>query len=239
MPQRGQRVVDRVAALHADHRADAAALEGALGGVGGERQLEGLRPPLRHAVDDVNLFEGGADGVLALHLGRHVDRPELRAEPAATEARNVGHQRRHRLGDVGLVEVAADVPLAQGPGIVVVAVDDRRLLVQRAGTGQQIVLGIGREDGRDGDGQPQGPGGKPGISHGAIRPRQRAGAHCFRATCACLGTIGSHRRQVRSVGHNRVETSGTCVCNLSRPIANGLTDAATPWLFPNARTVSA
>ena len=55
-------------------------------------------------------------------------------------------------------------------GIVVVAVDERRLLVQRAGTGQQIVLGVGGKDGRDGDGQSEGPGGKPGVSHGAIRP---------------------------------------------------------------------
>ena len=39
------------------------------------------------------------------------------------------------------------------------------LLVQRAGAGLQIVLGIGGKRGRHGDGQPQSPGGKPGGPH--------------------------------------------------------------------------
>ena len=61
-----------------------------------------------------------------------VDRPELPADAARSEPRDVGHDRRLRLRDVELVEVALRL-LAQRPRIVVVAVDERRVLVQRAG----------------------------------------------------------------------------------------------------------
>ena len=49
-------------------------------------------------------------------------------------------QLRHAAGDVGLGEIACRIEPAQRPGIVVVAVDERHLLVQRARAGQRIAL---------------------------------------------------------------------------------------------------
>ena len=72
----------------------------------------------------------------------HVHRPELAAHAALAQARDVGHQRRHRLGDVGLAEVTAGVEPAERPRVVVVPVDERRLLVNRPRAGQQIPLRI-------------------------------------------------------------------------------------------------
>ena len=91
------------------------ALNDALDVSGGAGELEGLRPPLRHAMDDVDLFEGDADRFLAHHRRRRVDRPELSADAALAQARNVGHQFRHRLRDVGLAEVAAGIEIRAAP----------------------------------------------------------------------------------------------------------------------------
>ena len=101
---------------------------------------ERLGPAAHHAMDDVDLFERGAHRLLALHRRRHVDRPELAADAALAQPRDVGHQLRHAAGDVGLGEIAARIESAQRPRVVVVAVDERHLLVQRARAGQRIVL---------------------------------------------------------------------------------------------------
>ena len=50
-----------------------------------------------HPVDDVDLLERGGDGRLSLQLDRHVDRPELPADAAGAQPRDVGHDRRLRL----------------------------------------------------------------------------------------------------------------------------------------------
>ncbi len=50
-----------------------------------------LRPAPHHAMDDVDLFERRAHRLLALHRRGHVDRPELPADAALAEARDVGH----------------------------------------------------------------------------------------------------------------------------------------------------
>jgi len=116
-------------------------------------------------VNDVDLFQGGADRILALHLGGNVDRPELRAEAAAPQARNIGHQRRDRLGDVRLVEVAADVALPERPGVIVVAVDERYFLVQRPRSGG-VILCRDRQHGGHGAEHTQGPGKEGNQAHG-------------------------------------------------------------------------
>ena len=90
-------------------------------------------------MDDVDLLEGGADGFLAHHGGRNVDRPELRAHAALTQAGHVGHQLRHRLADVGLAEIAAGIEPAQRPRVIVVPVDERCLLVERDGARLEIL----------------------------------------------------------------------------------------------------
>ena len=102
---------------------------------------ERLGPAPRHAMDDVDLLERGAHRLLALHRRGHVDRPELAAEAALAQARDVGHQLRHAAGDVGLGEVARrDRAPRSAHGIVVVPVDERHLLVQRARPRQRIAL---------------------------------------------------------------------------------------------------
>ena len=146
--QRRQRRVDRVAALHADHRRDLAGLEGPLHVVCRRRQHERVGVLRDHAMDDVDLLEGRAHGLLALHRGRHVDRPELPADAAGTEARDVGHHRRLRLADVQHVQIAAGALLAKRPGVVVVAVDDGHGLVQGRGAIRQARRRIAAETGR-------------------------------------------------------------------------------------------
>ena len=74
-PQRAERAVDRVAALHADERRDLALLEDALDVVGGERQLERLRV-LRIMRWTMSICSSVAVTALAGELGRDVDRPE-------------------------------------------------------------------------------------------------------------------------------------------------------------------
>ena len=94
-------------AFHADERRDLALLEDALDVVGGERQLERVRVLAHHAMDDVDLLERRGHGALPAIVGRDVDRPELPADAAGAQPRDVRHDRRLRLADVELVEVAA------------------------------------------------------------------------------------------------------------------------------------
>ena len=90
-------------------------LEDPLDVVGRQRQLERLRILPDHPMDDVDLLERRGDGGLSLELDRHVDGPELPADAAGLEPRDVGHDRRLRLPDVELVEVARRVVLARAP----------------------------------------------------------------------------------------------------------------------------
>ena len=73
-----------------------------------------------------------AAGSLAGGRRRHVDRPELSADAARRQPREVGHDRRLRLPHVELVEVALRL-LPHRPRVVVVAVDDRRVAEQPPG----------------------------------------------------------------------------------------------------------
>jgi len=130
--QRAERVVDRVAALHADHRGDAAGLERALDVSGGVGNLEDRRPLLRHAMDHVDLLHRHARRFLAHHRRGRIHRPELPADAALPQARNIGHQLGNGFGDVGFAEVLAGIEIAQRPWIVVVPVDQRRRFVKRS-----------------------------------------------------------------------------------------------------------
>jgi hypothetical protein len=121
-----------VAALHAVERGDLARLEDTLDVAGGERQLQGVGVPPHHLVHDVDLLEGCAHGGLAGEGSRHVDGPELPADAAGAQPREVGVQRRLRLPHVELREIPPAL-LAHRPGIVVVPVDERRLPVNGAG----------------------------------------------------------------------------------------------------------
>ena len=119
----------RVAALHADERGDLPLAMDALDVGGGQGQLEGLGITRHHLVDDVNLLEH------RLHRGRagghrgHIHRPELGADAAGAQARDVRDQRRAELAGVARQINRAEVVavLAVLPGQVVVAVNERRL----------------------------------------------------------------------------------------------------------------
>ena len=123
--QRRQRVVDRVAALNANQRSDTFGLERALDVRGCVSDLERLGPPHGHAMDDVDLLEGCPHGFIALHARRHIDRPELAADAALPQTRNVGHQFRHRLRNVGFGE-------DRGPDRARAAPTDSRCVRRRA-----------------------------------------------------------------------------------------------------------
>ena len=96
--------------------------------VGGERELERVGIRGVEAMHDVDLLERGLHRVRALQRRRDVDGPELRADAARREARDVGVQRllelRLVLAEVDLRELVLH-PLAVLPGQVVVAVDER------------------------------------------------------------------------------------------------------------------
>ena len=142
-PQRPERVVDGVAALHADQRSDPALLERPLHVVCRERQLEGVGGLAHHAIDDVDLLERRCDRALPGELGWDIDRPELAADPAAAQPRDVRHDRRLRLTDVQLVEILLRV-LPDCPRVVVVSVDQRRRLEQRPRPVEEASIGLSR-----------------------------------------------------------------------------------------------
>ena len=142
-PERAERVLDGVAALHAEQRRDPAALEAALDVVGGERQRQPVGIARDHPPGDVELLQLHPGVAAVLHLAGDVDRPELgrRPVPAASRARSVC------LG-VGCAEVVgrhvARVALGAPdlPRQVVVAVDQRRGPEQRAGVGERGIGGL-------------------------------------------------------------------------------------------------
>jgi hypothetical protein len=129
-----------MSAFHADERRDLALLEDALDVVHGECQLERLRVLAHHAVHDVDLLERRRHGRRI--ICRDVDRPELSADTACPEPRDVGHDRRLGPGDVELVQIAPGI-LSERPGVIVVPVDERHLPVQlpRARKERRVVLG--------------------------------------------------------------------------------------------------
>lgn len=122
--QGAQRVVDGVAALGAHQRGDTALGAGRLHVVGGQGAPQVRGVALQQLGDHVDLFEGGADRRVAREVGPYVNGPELRADAARAQPRNVGVQMAGLVGgDVTGVEVVADL-FAQRPRQVVVAVDD-------------------------------------------------------------------------------------------------------------------
>jgi hypothetical protein len=129
--QRAQRRPDGLPALHPGERGDAAIGRDPVHVVSGERELEVLGVAAHHLVQPVQLLQGRRDRPVARQVRRHVDRPELRANPAGPQPRKVGVQRRDRPRDVKAVEVVADL-LPHLPQQVVVPVDE-------GGAGQELV----------------------------------------------------------------------------------------------------
>ena len=122
-------------AFQADEPSELAGLEDALHVVGSQGLLEDVGIALRDPVDDVDLLEGAADRFLrilesALARDWRVRRKEHAADAAALEALDVGLDAWLRLGDVELLQIPPGL-LAHLKRIVVVAVDERHLPVQR------------------------------------------------------------------------------------------------------------
>ncbi len=129
LPERGQRVVDRVPALDADERRDTAGPVDPHDVVGRRSHLERLGIARRHPLHEVDLLERRLHRLGARQLRRDVHRPELAAHAASLQARDVGvHGRDERRGvgrEVDLVEVVLHA-LRVLLGHVVVPVDERR-----------------------------------------------------------------------------------------------------------------
>jgi small ligand-binding sensory domain FIST len=97
-PQRAERARDRVAALGAEQRGDPAGREDPLHVGGGQRELQ--RPGIAgdHRAGQVDLLEHRGDRLVAGQRGGDIDRPELAADPAGRQPRQVGVRAGHRCG---------------------------------------------------------------------------------------------------------------------------------------------
>jgi hypothetical protein len=124
--QGAQGVPDAVPALRAEQRRDPALAARLLDVVGGAGQHQVARVPGDHAVNQVDLFERGGDGLVAGHVARDEHRPELGTDAAGAQARQVGVEpvRRKITVDVRRIGPRAAPPL---PRQVVVPVQHRCL----------------------------------------------------------------------------------------------------------------
>jgi len=127
-------------ALHAEHRGDpAGAVRGADVG-GGQRQPEGVGIARDDAARELDLLELHAR-IRSAAFARDVDRPELPAEPAGAQPRDVG------VAGGTLPQVVGDHVTGGGRVVahrdrqVVVAVDQDRAAQQAACMAQRLVLG--------------------------------------------------------------------------------------------------
>ena len=127
MRSSAERILDRVAALRAQHAADLAGRLGRADVGRGGRQRERVGIARDQPARDVDLLELRAREA-AGRLARRVHGPEHGADAAGAQARDVGLPAfRRLLADVVGVDVARCVlELADGPGQVVVAVEQDR-----------------------------------------------------------------------------------------------------------------
>ena len=121
--QRAQRVLDGVAALDPERGPDLPRPQRLLHIVRGQRPDE-LRVARDDLPRDVDLLELDPRVVLELRLARRVDGPELSAQVAGLDAREIGVAGRARAQVVGGDVARRRRALADGPGQVVVTVDD-------------------------------------------------------------------------------------------------------------------
>jgi hypothetical protein len=119
--QRTEGVVDGVATLGSHQAPDPPAVgQGRVQPVGAGHQDQVVGIPLDHQVDRVHLLERRGDRLLPGEGAGDEHRPELSADSAGPEPRQVGVQLRLRAGDVDGGEVVGE--LAHGPRQVVVTV---------------------------------------------------------------------------------------------------------------------
>ena len=156
--QGAERVVDRVAAFHAEQRGDASLGVRAFDVRGGERERKVARVALDDAQRNVDLLELDTREPARAGIGRarDVHRPELAAHAARAQPLDIGVARGTHVEVVG-----HDIPrrlatLADDHRQVVVAVDQRVPLEDLARLGNRRVRGVGgagAERGRSGENQ--------------------------------------------------------------------------------------
>ena len=157
LPQQGQGIVDRIAALHPDQAGDPARFEHRIHLVRRGRQAEGVGMGGDDAFGRVDLLEGFLDRLQRRQAGRHIDGPELPPDTAGPQARDIGVQfgRRHQiLRQIDGVDIVP-ILLSQRPRQVVVPVDQRRGLQNLHHSRLIGVLSLGHPSQRergDGDG---------------------------------------------------------------------------------------
>ena len=147
LAQHRQAAAELVPALDPHQRRDLALRSRRADFGGGLGEHEGVGVRAHHALDDVDLVERGLNRLRAGLAGGDVERPELPADLALAQTRDVGLQ---RLGELAGVARQIDrldravIGGAQFPGEVVMPVDHRGLrqhpLHPRAGCG----IGFGR-----------------------------------------------------------------------------------------------
>ncbi|GAA1605009.1 hypothetical protein GCM10009828_034970 [Actinoplanes couchii] len=89
-PQDGQRVADAVPALGPDQAGDPAGPERRLQSAGGRHQLQPVREPAVHLPDQVDLLQRAHHGRRRGQVTRHVDGPELGADPPRRQPGQIG-----------------------------------------------------------------------------------------------------------------------------------------------------
>ena len=144
-PKRAQRVLDRVAALHADEGRDPAALELPLDVAGRKRECQPVGVSGDEPARNIDLLQLHPGVAAVLDLPRHVDRPELRADLALGQAGEIGVAA-GVLPEIVRRDITGRWDLGtDAPGKIVVAVDQgRRAEESRARTS----AGSGADAGR-------------------------------------------------------------------------------------------
>ena len=140
-------------ALDADQRRHAPAGEDPDHVIGGVGDGEVVRVAHREPVHEVDLLQGDVHGLVELQADRHEDRPELGPDAALPHARDVRvHRRIQVMGVPQVLDVELAVrPPAQGPGGVVVPIEERDALQDAVDDGAVVRLGGDRRGGEPGE----------------------------------------------------------------------------------------
>ncbi len=129
--------------MDSDKRRDLPRFERRLHIVGGQRELEGPGVAPQQIVDYVDLLDRGLDKVAGRQVGRHEDRPELSADAALPQPRDIGVEVGLAPGYVDLRQRAAR-PFPVLPRQVIVPIDQRSFFMQSSSAYEKVrVCGAG------------------------------------------------------------------------------------------------
>ena len=138
--QQRQGVFDGVATFNAEHAGNLAGLAGLTNVIGSGCQREHVAVSANDFAGDGNLFQFRASEVAVLLFPRNVDTPELRLNTACTQAWNVRLAGRAGAQVVLRHHAVRRFIVADGPGQIVVAVEQRGFGKQGAGMDQRRIF---------------------------------------------------------------------------------------------------